>query len=363
MGEGILGAHVSGGIDSSGVAAIVADSIDNKSRLRGYSWSPGKEIDDVQGLNEKALIEDFANEKEIQISFLSYDDNKLIEDYILTEFEQMPIEIHTMRQACKDGVTSIFSGWGGDEFVSLSFRGSINYIIFRFRLLSLLRWIKCFGIKSTLSRVIGEILPLFVPFGILSPFHSERKGFKFFKKSFIIKHWRLFFFNRKSNLYGFGDRNGLMLKLLYSYHLASRMDSWAIFGEKYGIEYKFPLLDKQLLEFWFTVPLKYTCEGKIHRYLYREALKGILNEPIRMRMDKNEAFFQENNRQHKLKIKDKLANTPGLFSEYKQLSFLNSIEFQKLALSKDEDQRILNRGLQDIRLILRYGKLVEKYLE
>ena len=362
MGQGLLGAHISGGLDSSGIAAIVADNIENKNRLIGYSWSPEESMGDVGGLNEKELIEDFAKQKGVNISYMTYCDSTLIDDYILPEFEQMPIELFTMRKACNDGVSTIFSGWGGDEFVSLSLRGSLNHIVFRFKLRALIRWIKHFGIIATIARARGEILPLLVPFGLLESGAFKRYGLKYFKKAFIVKHWKLFFFNRKKNYYGWGDRNRLMLKLIYNYHLPQRMDSWAMFGEKYGIEYKFPLLDKELLDFWFTVPIKYTYERMSYRCLYREAMKGILTESIRMRTNKDEAVFQKRNKLRKQKIKEKLVNRPDIFSESPYLKFFKTRTFQKLAANQLETRIAFNLQMFDLHFFLRYKSLVEKYV-
>lgn len=367
---GILGSHVSGGLDSSGIAAIIADSIDNKNRFIGYSWSPRESVGIVQDLiNEKEFIEDFAEKKKVLIKYYECDKESLIEDFALPEFEKIRIEMQTMRQANQDGVETLFSGWGGDEFVSLSLRGSINHIILRFKLFTLIRWINHFGIKATIARAKGEILPLFIPFGILEQTFTKRSGFKYFKKSFILKHWKLFFFNRRSHIYGWGNRTGFMIKLLKYYHLPQRMDTWALFGEKYGIEYKYPLLDKNLLEFWFGVPIKYTYEAMSHRYLYCESMKGILPEKIRMRVDKREGLLQKYNIQNKQKIKCELATQTKLFSANAFLPFFRIKEFQKLASNqqildsnKPEDRKTFYHQIFDLQYYLKYKGLCEKYL-
>jgi asparagine synthase (glutamine-hydrolysing) len=92
--------------------------------------------------------------------------------------------------------------------------------------------------------------------------------------------------------FGFGDRRKFMLNLLYLYHLPARMESWCILGEKYGLRYTYPLLDKDLIEFWFSVPPLLTAIGNQNRYLFRESLKGILTESVRVRPTKEEAVFQ-----------------------------------------------------------------------
>ena len=79
-----------------------------------------------------------------------------------------------------------------------------------------------------------------------------------------------------------------MLNLLKNYHIPERMDSWSLYAERYGFEYKYPLLDKELLEYWFSIPVKHTYKNFETRLLYREAMKGILTEKIRKRTDKGE---------------------------------------------------------------------------
>ena len=81
-----------------------------------------------------------------------------------------------------------------------------------------------------------------------------------------------------------------MQNLFNLYHLTERMESWALFGEMHGIRYKYPLLDKDLIEFWFSVPVPLTIPDWKNRFLYREALKGILTESVRVRSDKGEAL-------------------------------------------------------------------------
>lgn len=360
--QGMIGTHVSGGIDSSGVAAILAESIDHKDRLKGYSWSPESNDGDVDGLNEKELVDEFAKQRKIEIAYLLYKDSANIDDFILPEFEQMPIEIHTMRQACNDDISTLFSGWGGDEFVSLSLRGSINHIVFRLKLLTLFRWIKHWGVKATIARVRGEILPSIVPFRLSKMAVYKQNGCNFFQSPFVIKHWRAFFFHTEKHIYGFGDRKGFMFRLLYRYHLPQRMDSWALFGERYGIEYKFPLLDKNLLEFWMTVPIKYTFEQMHPRFLYREAMKGILVDSVRLRQGKEEAVFYQNCVDRDSRIKKILEKKPSLYETSPFLSFFNTNEFYKCTVKEPEDMKAFIVGMYDIRFFLRYKSLVEKYV-
>lgn len=363
MEQGIIGSHVSGGIDSSGVAAILADNIDNKERMKGYSWSPESSDGDIDGLNEIELVNEFAKHKKVEIAYVSSCRISNVDDFILPECEQMRIEVHTMRKASEDNTVSMFSGWGGDEFVSLSLRGSINYIVFRGKLLMLVRWIKKWGLRATLARIKSEIFPAIVPFGILEfSLYKKINRLRYFKVLFIIRHWHLFFLNVKKNNYGLGDRKGFMVRLLYNYHLAQRLDSWALFGERYGIEYKFPLLDKYLLEFWMTIPIKYTIEQMYPRLLYREALKGILVDSVRLRQGKEEAVFYQNCVDRDIRIKKILEKSQSLYETSPFLNFFKANEFFKCTVKEPEGMKAFIVGMYDIRFFLRYKRLVEKYV-
>lgn len=362
MEQGKIGAHVSGGLDSSGVAAILLENIDNKAKIKGYSWSPQLFDEKIEGVNEKEFIMAFSLNKKVEIEYLKYGDHDNLEDFVLPEFEQMPNEIFTMRQASQDDICSLFSGWGGDEFVSLSLRGVMNYFVFRFKLRLIYRWIKIRGVKAAIYCVVKDILPFIVPFGLLeSSIYSKLYKLKYFKCGFIFKHFPLFVFNKRKSFYGFGDRRGVSIRLLCNYHLPQRMDSWALFGEKYGIEYKFPLLDKILLEFWLALPARFTYEKLIPRFLYREALKGILTESIRTRPNKDEEVIRKYWNHYDLKIREILEGEPELFFHTPFLYFFKSNEFLN-AVDKTEDEIRLHYGMYDIRFFLRYKSLVEKYV-
>jgi asparagine synthase (glutamine-hydrolysing) len=285
------GVHVSGGIDSTGVACILADYIKDKSQLIGYSWTPERLEGEFKGIDEKKFIEAFASEKKITVKYLTLAKNEWSKNFIIPEFERMPIEQPTMQMAGKDKVTTLFSGWGGDEFVSLNNRGSFNHLLFSFHWKKLSRLILQKGIKTSIMQFRSEVLPLTVPFGLLSTYGpKDWSVLHYMKFRFIRKHWKKIFFNPQQNFFGYGNRSKFMLNLLHNYHIPERMDSWSLHSERYGFEYKYPLLDKAVLEFWFSLPIEYTYCDKHSRLLYREAMKGILTEKIRVRRDKGEGM-------------------------------------------------------------------------
>lgn len=361
MESGIVGTHVSGGIDSTGIACILADYIDSKERLVGYSWTPSYSPpinNDVKHLDETPFIKDFIKDKKIPVRFLEEPSiEQYLQDATQFDFEVQHIEQPTMRQAAKDNISILFSGWGGDEFVTLANRGVISHLFFSLSWLSLLQFVKKIGIKSSIYRFRREILPLLIPTGIIyvyQPFPWKRG--KFLQLNFSLHLKRLMFFLKANSAFSFSGRKGLTLNLLKNYHIPQRMDSWVINAEKYGFEYRYPLLDKELLEFWFSIPQEHTFHNFESRILYREALKGILTESIRTRKEKGEL----------LRISDTFNKAEKAFPliykqiKDKRIEMLNKIFKHDKLVQKATST--LNNSKRDLKYIANTKRLLVCYL-
>ena len=59
-------------------------------------------------------------------------------------------------------------------------------------------------------------------------------------------------------------------------HLGERMEGWAASGARRGIEYRYPLLDRRLLEFALGLPPEQYRRGRWNRWLMRHALGAAL---------------------------------------------------------------------------------------
>ncbi len=362
--SGKTGVHVSGGLDSTGVAAILADTIEDKSQLMGYSWTPEKLDIEFEGVNEKVLIETFAQEKKVAIKYLQLNENELSKDLILPEFERMSIEHPTMKMAGKDQVTTIFSGWGGDEFVSLSTRGIYNHLFFSLKWKTLGRFVLKSGIKPSIMRFKTEVLPVLIPFGLLPTYRSKDWSIlRYTRSHFIRKHWKKIFLNSSKNIFGYGNRTQFMLNLLHLYHIPDRMDSWSLHSERYGFVYKYPLLDKAVLEFWFSMPIEYTYCNMQSRFLYRETMKGILTECIRVRRDKGEGMRISYTHKNRSNDREYIKNIFLSISEQEHLPFFDQEEIiktfdktnKKLHPKKERERENISF------LYLRYVALTKKY--
>jgi len=363
---GKTGVHVSGGIDSCGVASILASHTDDKSQLYGYSWSPEEFEDEYEGVNEKEFIDAFSRENKISVKYQKLKENDVVKDAIIPEFEVQHIEHPVMKMAEEDGIKTLFSGWGGDEFVSLSLRGTLNHLFFSCKWFSLAQFIKQFGVKSVIKRSLTEIIPLLVPFGLMHSYKSEYTNWSklcLLKPSFIIKNCKSIFFHKRKNVFGYGNRKRFALNLLENRHLPERMESWAVNAEFYGYEYKYPLLDKDLLEFWFSIPVEYTFKDFHSRILFREAMKGILMEEIRTRKDKGEGMRMTYSRLNRKKGEKYVRELFMAIPEKEHLSFIRPDALLKVIDKNLKTDDFLNAIKQNQAIIyLRYYRLVKRYL-
>ncbi len=287
---GKVGAHVSGGLDSCAVAGILADRLDDRGRLTGYSWTPEAQAESGPGEDERPHLETFSAEKGVPVRCQHLGENEFARDAVRFDFEGQRIEQPTMRAAGSDGVTTLFSGWGGDEFLSLSTRGVFNHLFFGLQPARLLRFVWKCGLRSTLARARTEVLPLLVPFGLHPSCGRTRwADLHLLAPDLVRKHWRTALLPQEKNIFGYGNRRRFILNLLENYHLPERMDAWALHAERHGFEYRYPLLDKDVLEFWFGLPVEFTYHEFDSRRLFREVAKGFLPESIRLRRTKDEA--------------------------------------------------------------------------
>ena len=78
------------------------------------------------------------------------------------------------------------------------------------------------------------------------------------------------------------------LRLLDFYHIQERCESWALNGFRKGIEYRYPLLDKRIVEYMIKVPSELLCKSDNYRPLLRDISEGMLPEEIRGQLDKTD---------------------------------------------------------------------------
>jgi len=307
-----IGSHLSSGLDSSAVAIRAARTLRQQGRdlAMGFTWAapiaPGEElpVDD-----ERRLIEEMSALEHLPMRYTELSAQEFAAEQLRRRtlaFSDTPFESLVRCKAVEGGMRLLLSGWGGDEFITFNGRGFFAEMFLRGR------WLTCYREliqradlnetsvwKDFLSKVILLFLPeWFVRLIKLERGKRKRISPKFFQAKFASRlaaaiplpedHLR--------------ERPGVhkqQLALLAHGHLTQRMEGWAQAGGRLGIEYRYPLLDRRLVEFALGLPPDAFMHTGWKRYLYRQSMAGILPDDVRWHKVKDQparprrAEFQE----------------------------------------------------------------------
>ena len=76
------------------------------------------------------------------------------------------------------------------------------------------------------------------------------------------------------------DPRTYLANLLSLGHLNMRMETWAAWSSEFGFQYRYPLLDRRIIEFILGMPRHLFMADGQSRYLAREAIKDLVPEGL-----------------------------------------------------------------------------------
>jgi asparagine synthase (glutamine-hydrolysing) len=108
---------------------------------------------------------------------------------------------------------------------------------------------------------------------------------------------------------------------------------------RYGIEFRFPFLDRRLVEFCLAIPSNQKIQNGWSRMIMRRALAGILPEEIRWRPGKANLTpaFDYGLRTYDAGIIEEILDTPGALADYLDIAALRSMYGRYLAKGAGEE--------------------------
>jgi asparagine synthase (glutamine-hydrolysing) len=281
------GSHVSGGIDSGIVAAIARKRYADQEDFYGFSWSPENYTPGTGIFDERELVRKSCKNAGIKPLFSDMDLKQFI-GCIGNFYDHKAFfsEEKVLDQAKRTGTNLIFSGWGGDEFISTGDMGIYPDLLRGLRLRSFFR-------RNPLSnpgRLINVLLyfVLFPSIGIMdrATARSFRDEARYIRKPFNIS-------NRKAikDFYFYTTRHQMHLQLLRFYHLQDRCETWTINGFRKSVVYRYPLLDKRIIEFMLKVPSILLSRTDSSRMVLSELGEGVLDEDVRLNKNKDDPVY------------------------------------------------------------------------
>jgi len=297
------GAELSGGIDSSSITSIAAQNVS----IKTFSHvMPEEQIGKIHPFKDEKkyihLLTDFCNLKD---PYFVTSEKKGITDALKNSLSlnrgivQQNFSVFSdqlYQTAGEQNTRVLLSGFGGDEVVTSKSGSYLNEITNKktftkdlkeqgYPAFSILLTKLKIGLKNTFPQLTGILT------GLL-------KG----KKWWVAKYENLAVnpaFNRKQHIktrylhyYKAIRKDHLIdqsIERITHPHVAQRLEYSSLGAKQHGVEYRYPLLDKDLIEFYLSMPPRLKAQNGVLRYAVRQAMEGYLPDEIRWRSDKSGA--------------------------------------------------------------------------
>ena len=303
LGGGPVGVELSGGLDSSAVAVLAAREL----RRRGlapppaFTWLPPPPApmppEWAEGYGRLLSV---AAQEGLRLFHLAREPGDLLR--WLSENHCLPSAGvgYPLPLAAGEGVRVLLSGVGGDECVSNTGAGHDFSLLLGGRWLSLLAHLRVQGRR--LSREIPKMLagllhPGLVPGSRFWRLLREGRLWSTSRRLRARNHWLIDpqFARRVPPMAAVAPRplsaRRMQLHRLRRRSLSGRMEREIARGARCGLEHRYPLLDRRLVEFALGRPPEAFC-GPPTRYLMRCALSGLLPSEVCWSEDKSDPAVQ-----------------------------------------------------------------------
>lgn len=327
--------NLSGGIDSSAVAILTKKYYEKiQPYFYGFSWTSDKRYDNDMEFDERELIKSICKKYNIipiWTELSSNPFNKYIKNW---RFVTDLIIEQSCRQKAKElKVNLLFSGWGGDEFISYHNHGIDSDLFLRFKWRLFFKKNNFRNPKKLAYALVKNVLlqNLGIKYGFVKSLHKESK---YLKKITDIK-W-----NNLNEVFSKNSPHKVQLAFLKYHHLSERAEDLCINGYRDNVEYRYPLLDKRIIEYVLQMPSNLFFKDGYGRIMMRLIGKDLLPESVRLNQSKLDPvrFFETDRLWRNLAEKyfDEIDN----FKANQELSF---IDFEKLIKDyykyKDSDKK------------------------
>ena len=292
-----VGVHLSGGLDSSSVAVLAARELGRAGRPSppAFSWlpRPDRRPRPASADAEYSLIEAVRAQEGLRVFHQSPAPSDVFA-VLRRDIARSPgsgtllNEAAVQGRAAEQGVRVLLSGWGGDEGVSFNGRGYSAWLLRSGRIARLWRENRHRRANALPDVLAHAVLPFLSPRAVMIMRQIRQRRWRF--RSFIHPGFARRVRRIPETSFLPASVRHAQLHLLQDGHLAERIEGWAASGARHGIEYRYPLLDRRLLEFALGLPPDQYRRGGRSRWLMRHALQPILPREVRRHRSKLEPF-------------------------------------------------------------------------
>ena len=290
----LIGAELSGGLDSSGITAVAANILHAKNeKIASFSSSPGTKeeynnpdecdevyVDEVIRFSSIDIVNKRYNNKLIDDSLKEIDDNLSVYGYPC--FGPLNWNNDFYELASSINVRTMLSGHGGDQLIT-DFDDSyvLQYINDKLYKKYFKIAIKQWGIKNAFLKFIQTTVHQPLPptiekiYRLFKFKHLKNSEYNFLPPSYLKQIISLIKFD------GFAANFKEVQKRKITWEfISNRMEYETINGLKYKICPAFPMQDIRLVEFVLALPTFEKMQPGKNRYIFRRAMQGLLPEII-----------------------------------------------------------------------------------
>ncbi|WP_234034965.1 asparagine synthetase B family protein [Aurantiacibacter sediminis] len=286
-----IGSENSGGLDSSTITASAISALSKSEReVCGFGFAIAE--------HEKRLIDENTRHCGLQHSIV-YDAmadhtdelSRLTIECLGYPSEHANAQMHWdfYRECERREIRTLLSGFGGDEIVtSQAFR--LNRELWSKRaFIPLLR-----NISSPRADILPQLRELTRWLRGSEPIAPQlQRLFEWrWSHSVLARHWRedaaLRELNESRAHSDVSDTvNGQILNYGMRPYVQSRLEGCSLIAQAFGVEYRWPLLDQQLVQTYLDTPSIEKSTGLTGRWLHRRATKGLVPDSINQQRSKS----------------------------------------------------------------------------
>ena len=349
-------AHLSGGLDSGLIALLARKNYRDQNLFFGYSYSPKVFPIDNEKKDERNLVNKIAEAGRIEPVFCNLTKPKV---------RQYLNELHLnygafweedlLTQAKKENIDVIFSGWGGDQFLSASSAGIYSELFFSLKWRVLKDHLRGLSVKSILRVFIYEII--FPWFGWVNPGSKkdQKERTRYIKKD--LKKG-----NRSEiyKIYKYRSKKDFYLNMIYGYSIAERCEDAYVQGFRHGIEYRYPLLDIRIIEYVMKLPTQILMRKGVSRIIMKDIWKEYLPEILLLETSKLDFVLYSSYFSMLRELAPDLINEVSLWKENPDLSFIDfellEKDIEKIYNNNEESDNYLERSLYFFKMLHEFTK-------
>jgi asparagine synthase (glutamine-hydrolysing) len=305
--EGVtsLASELSGGLDSSAITGVAADFASSQKIPFNTFSNVFPENTGFVFKDEREFIHEMLSFKGLKGIFVDHLGKTIPEllahtldiqgTYVQQNFNMMNHGLY--KAAAEAGSGVLLSGFGGDELVSARTAFPWNEMILKRQWSAMVDELFSGGVTAKSMLKPGLITARFLysrfsrqeySTGVFTPELLARRLQNLPIQPGYVKQHNLE--NRYREKYRFPKQDILSLRQLYRInmdHLPQRMEYCYTAAAQFGLEYRYPLLDINLVLACLAFPARLKQHSGINRYLFRESVTGFVPEKIRQRNDKS----------------------------------------------------------------------------